>query len=107
MPDFVPYLRRPFTVNAVQITDENIHEIVGIIGGVVRQKKEDDGSSTLYIRVDRRVIPNIFKAYVGFWVTQLGSQYQCYSDKAFHSNFAAMTKDAKALMTKVGVTYED
>ena len=50
------YVRKPFVVEAVEITDQNIHEVAKYIGDI---KEKDDG--TPYILVDRRLVPNVFK----------------------------------------------
>ncbi len=52
--EFTTFVRKPFTVDAVEVTEENIAEIAELVG-VLRQK--EDGAP--YIHVDRRLIPNI------------------------------------------------
>lgn len=79
---FVTFVRKPFLVTAVKITDENIDELAGLVGEV---KEKEDG--TKYIALDRRVIPNIRKAYVGWWITKLDDNIRCYSPKVFSNEF--------------------
>ena len=86
--DFNHFVRKPFMVTATQITEANIHEIAALGIGEVKEK---DG--VLYIALDRRVIPNIRKAYVGWWVTKLDDNIRCYSQKVFENEFVQYAEE--------------
>lgn len=81
---FNTYTRKPFTVEAVEITEENIENVAKLIGveGEVRDK---DGAK--YITVDKRIVPNIHRAFVGWWLTRMGDNLRCYSPKIFTDQF--------------------
>lgn len=83
--EFHTYHRNPFTVKAVLITKENIEEIALLIGEL--RKKGDDP----YIALNRRIIPHITRAYVGWWLTKVEDNYRCYSPKAFNEQFSLET----------------
>lgn len=85
--NFTTYIRKPFEVEAVQITEENIQEIADLIG-VVRTVKTDSGVKR-YIAIDRLIIPNVHKAVVGSWLTKMGPEerYHCYADRVFKRMF--------------------
>ncbi len=51
------YVRKPFLVDAVEITDENISELAGFVGTL---QNKDDG--TIYIQVDRPITLDICRA---------------------------------------------
>jgi hypothetical protein len=76
------FVRKPFTVEAIEITTDNIEEIAKHVGDL-RQK--DDG--TPFILVDRRLVPNVYKVYPGFWMTKMGENVRCYSRKIFSEQF--------------------
>lgn len=83
--EFTQYIRQPFTVEAVQITAENLEEVAKLVGEVrtdVRNKKE-----TTYIALDRRIVPNVSRAYLGWYLTRLEDNYRCYSAKVFREQF--------------------
>lgn len=80
--EFTNYVRKPFTVEAVEVTKENIGEVAELIGTL---RAKDDG--TPYIQVDRRLVPNVFRVYVGFWVTRMGDNLRCYSKRIFTDQF--------------------
>lgn len=86
--EFNTFVRKPFTVEAVEVTKDNIEDIAPFVG-TLRQK--DDG--TPYIQVDRRLVPNIFRVYPGFWMTKMGDNIRCYSAKIFKEQF--VQNDAK------------
>lgn len=84
---FDKFIRRPFAVEATQITSENIDELATILG----ELKEKDGEK--WISIDRRIVPNIRKAYIGWWITKLDDNYRAYSPKIFEKEFMEHTPD--------------
>lgn len=80
--EFTTYVRKPFVVQAVEVTAENINEVAKYIGDV---REREDG--TQYILVDRRLVPNVFKVYPGFFMTKMGENIRCYSRKIFREQF--------------------
>lgn len=84
---FSNYVRKPFLVEAVQVTPENIDELAAVLG----ELKEKDGEK--WILIDRRIVPNIKKAYVGWWVTKLDDNLRCYSPKVFDKEFTNYDRD--------------
>lgn len=82
MAEFNTYQRKPFVVEAVQITAENIEELAPMIGDY---RKLEDG--TPYILVDSRLVPNLHRAYIGYWITKMGDNFRCYVQKIFEDQF--------------------
>lgn len=82
MTDFKEYVRKPFVVQAIEITAENIEELAAHIGTI---SEKADG--TKYIQVDRLRIPNIERVYIGFYMTKMGRNIRCYSNRAFTMQF--------------------
>lgn len=80
--EFNTFVRKPFTVEAVEVTAENIAEVAKYVGDL---REEDDG--TQYILVDRRLVPNIARVYAGFYMTKMGKNVRCYSRKIFNDQF--------------------
>lgn len=87
--DYTTFVRKPFTVEAVQVTPENIAEIAEFVGELAT--REEDG--TVYIKVNKKKIPNVFQVFVGYWVTKMGSNIRCYSPKVFAQQFTENTED--------------
>lgn len=84
--DFKEFTRKPFDVEAVEITEENFDEIFALIG---REIKEEGDKK--WIIVERRVLPNINKVTVGWWLTKMGeNNFRCYSPKAFSDQFESL-----------------
>jgi uncharacterized protein with HEPN domain len=85
---FSTFVRKPFIVEAIQVTTENIGELAELVG-VLREK--DNG--TPYIQVDRRLVPNIYRVYPGFWMTKMGDNIRCYSKRIFMDQFIEATEE--------------
>lgn len=79
---FTTYQRKPFQVEAVLITDENIEQLSTQIGEL---KVKPDG--TKYIQVNRRLVPSVFRVYTGWWMTKMGDNIRCYSPAVFEEQF--------------------
>lgn len=86
--EFQPYVRKPFVVEAVEVTVDNIGEIAKYVGEL---RTKDDG--TPWIFVDRRLVPNIFRVYPGFFMTRMGDHIRCYSRKVFFDQFTVNTSE--------------
>lgn len=82
--EFTTFVRKPFIVEAVEITTDNIEEIAKLVGTL---KSEGDKP---YIQVDRRLVPNVYKVHPGFWMTRMGDNIRCYSDHIFKAQFIEM-----------------
>lgn len=85
--DFSTYVRKPFTVQAVLITEDNIDEVAKDVGDI----RYEDGVK--YILVDRRLVRDVARVYVGFYMTRMGRNVRCYSKKAFHDQFIEPTTE--------------
>lgn len=81
---FDTYVRKPFVVEAVEVTVDNIDEIAKDVGDV--EFKED---GTPFIKVNRRLVPNVFRVYPGFFMTRMGDHIRCYNRKLFFEQFVA------------------
>jgi len=82
------FVRKPFKVRATLVTPENMEELSKHIGEV---RTNDEGEK--YIFVDKRLVPNVNRVFVGFWVTQFGDNVRCFSDKSFRKQFTEYTED--------------
>lgn len=86
--EFTTFVRKPFTVEAVEVTLENMEELAPLIGAVA---ETDDGKK--FILVNKRLVPNVYRVWPGFWVTKMGDNIHCYSKKVFNKQFAAADQD--------------
>lgn len=85
--EFTEHIRRPFKVEAVQITKENIAEVASMIGELKTKNGEP------YILLDKRIVPSMNRAYVGWWVTRFNDNLRCYSNKIFAEQFMPNSPD--------------
>lgn len=104
------YTRKPFEVEAVQVTKENFEEVAAWCGGTIvtsRSPKSNEGlfedATESYIKVDvaRPLNERQTKAYVGDWLLSAARGFKVYADGPFCRNFTKVTtKDTpQELMT--------
>jgi hypothetical protein len=87
---FMTFVRKPFVVDAIEVTDDNIAEVAKYVGDL---REDDDG--TVYILVDRRLVPNVARVFPGFFMTKMGKNVRCYSRKIFKDQFIIQTAEIK------------
>lgn len=95
--EYEDFVRKPFTVKAVEITIENIAEIAQDLGVV--KYKEDDG--TPYIAVKKGAVPNVSKVYPGWYMTKMGKRTHCYAPNVFFEQFEEMSTDWEGYFNSV------
>jgi hypothetical protein len=84
---FKQFVRRPFVVEAIQITEENIHELSEFIGELVQNEGQDP-----YIQVDRAKVRNRSKVRIGHWMTRKDGVIHCYGPDPFMRQFAGTSE---------------
>lgn len=86
--EFAEFIRQPFKVEAVQITEENMEAICSLIGTDIVER-----GGKRHIRIDRKIVPLGTKAEVGSWVTRMGNKLRHYPDRIFKQQFVPMTSE--------------
>lgn len=86
--ELTTFVRKPFVVKAMEVTKENLPDLAKDIG-----KLREDDKGNAYIHVDRRIVPNVFRVYPGYWVTYMGDNIRCYSKKVFREQFMETTPE--------------
>lgn len=84
MLETTKYIRKPFEIDAVQVTTDNIAEVAKWVDGEIRS---DDLGQYVKVRVHRPLNDRQTKAYVGDHVLYAGTGYKVYTDKAFKNSF--------------------
>lgn len=79
------YVRKPFYIDAVQVTESNIGEIAAWCDGEVRSDSDD--KKYVKVRVHRPLNPRQTQAFVGDWVLYAGTGFKVYTPKAFSASF--------------------
>lgn len=98
------FVRKPFYIDAVQVTEENMESVAAWCQGEVKTVKDAKGKVTdLYVkvRVHRPLNERQTKAYIGDHVLYAGSGYKVYTAKAFSSSFEPVEGKAKDQMIAV------
>lgn len=87
------YVRKPFEVEAVQVTEENIEEVKDWCQGTLLV--EDNNRKFIKVRVARALNERQTKAYPGDWVLYAGTGFKVYTTKAFQKTFDKLDGEAK------------
>jgi hypothetical protein len=85
------YIRKPFTIEAVQVATSNMYDIANWCGGHL-------DAGTIKVPVKRPLSPKQTIANVGDWVLKSDSGFKVYTDEAFKRNFD-LIEDVNLTMT--------
>jgi hypothetical protein len=78
------YTSKPYPVEAVRVTDENLQSISIWAGGRIDTL---NGKSYIHVNVENPLRPRQTQAFVGDWVLKTRNGFKVYLDKAFHNSF--------------------
>jgi len=82
------FVRKPFYVDAVQVTSENMEEVARWCNADIR---EDEKGRYIKVRVFKPANEKQTRAYVGYWVLYAGTGYKVYNNNAFEICFEPVT----------------
>lgn len=84
------YRRKPFHIEAVQVTERNLHEVAHWCGGEVKTEPTLVGEGTeeyIFVEVVRPLNIRQKKAYPGDWVLKSKTGFKIYMNSAFDDCF--------------------
>lgn len=94
------FQRKPFEVEAVQVTEENFEDVAAWCGGSIVTVQETHQPTLLthpkrYIQVHvaRPLSKRQTEAYVGDWILYASKGYKVYSSRPFLKNFEEKTEE--------------
>lgn len=86
--DTTKYIRKPFEVDAVKVTEDNLLEVAEWCQGEVVTEGD---AQYVKVRVARVLNERQTKAFIGDWVLYAGTGYKVYTAKAFSKSFEQIT----------------
>jgi hypothetical protein len=82
------YVRKPFAVGAIRVTEANFDEVVELTGGHVQHGLKNS-RPVKFIEVPVKKVLDVKQkhAYVGDWVLQYQGGWKVYTHRAFRDSF--------------------
>lgn len=90
--DIQKFERLPFTVEAVEVTAENINQVARWCRGKVLTEPGRARKKYILVEVKRALNDRQTQAYVGDYVLKAGSGFKIYTPKAFETSFRKKTE---------------
>lgn len=78
------YFRKPFEIEAVQVTEENMPMVGDWCRGVIKRL---NGLHYIHVKTSRPMNARQTRAYPGDWVLRTAHGFKVYQDKPFHATF--------------------
>jgi hypothetical protein len=88
------FARKPFYVDAVRVSENNIAEVAEWCKGTI--KTTEEGAQFIEVEVYRPINDRQTQAHIGDWVLYAGNGFKVYTPKAFDKSFErvkTLTKD--------------
>lgn len=95
------FARKPFYVDAVRVSEENIEEVAAWCQGEVLTDAEE--GRYIKVRVHRPQTDRQTKAFIGDWVLYSGTGFKVYTPKAFDKSFEKVKTLTKAQADEAGI----
>lgn len=89
------FVRKPFVIEAVEVTAENINEVAEWCSGEVRGGTVVGGEEKhVKVKVQHPLNERQTKAFVRDWVLKAGAGFKVYTPKAFANSFDRLNLNA-------------
>src|SRR4051812_31143231 len=85
--------RLPFTIEAVEVTEENIRDVAKWCGGQVRTSGKQGIHKYIKVDVKHALNDRQTMANAGDWVLRAGSGFKVYTPRAFTTMFRRKVED--------------
>lgn len=95
------YVRKPFEIDAVKVTDENIKEVAEWCNGDIRSAVMNTGEAEqpyIKVRVHNPIGERQTKAFVGDWVLYANNGFKVYMNKAFNRAFNKVENPSQQIL---------
>ena len=80
------FVRKPFHIEAIQVTIENMAEVANWCGGEVR-RQGPRAARYIQVPVVRTFNDRQSMAFTGDWVTKSGNKFKVYTDSSLKATF--------------------
>lgn len=94
--EILKFVRKPFEVDGVRVTDENLYDVAKWCNGEVREGTLKPGGRPqkyVHVRVLLPIKERHTKAFAGDYILYAGTGYKVYTAKAFADNFEEKVED--------------
>ena len=95
------FARKPFYVDAVRVSEENIERVAQWCNG---ELLTDEEGPHIKVKVHRPLTDRQTKAYIGDWILFAGTGFKVYTPKAFDKSFEKVKTLTKAQADEAGIT---
>lgn len=90
------FQRKPFQVEAIQVTEENLTQVAEWCQGTLETEGDLPGMKQLIrVKVKHPLNARQTKAYVGDWVLKAGEGFKVYNQVAFDKSFEPTTAQSR------------
>jgi len=102
------FVRKPFPIDAVRVTAENMTEVAKWCDGEVKYEptSKDDGAWFISVKVVNPINSRQTQAFIGDWVLY-SKGWKVYFDGAFRNNFDPMPEEDLEMIAAVAIVKAD
>lgn len=86
------FARKPFAVEAVQVTEENMEEVAAWCSGEIRGGS-NPSNAYIKVKIYHAINKRQTQAFVGDWVLRMGKGFKVYLEGAMDKTFTPVRDD--------------
>lgn len=86
----IRFARKPFEVDAVRVTEENMADVAKWCGGEIQThivKKTNEPEAFVKVNVERALNEKQTRAFIGDWVLKGSTGFKVYTNRAMENSF--------------------
>ena len=88
------YIRKPFFIDAIRVTEDNFDKVAKWCGGTVKtEKRGKKDVKFIEVPVSRPMNDRQAKAFIGDWVLFSNGSWKVYTNQAFENSFELYMHD--------------
>lgn len=95
------YERLPFTIQAVEVTADNMKAVAKWCGGQIRTSGKRGIQKYIKVDVKRALNDRQTMAYIGDYVLKAGSGFKIYTPRAFSESFRKVVEDMLSVTNRM------
>lgn len=107
MLSLTKFVRKPFYVDAIRVTNENFEEVAQWCEGEIMIKDDEsspnNGKRFIKVKTLHPMTPRQTEAYVGDYILYASSNFKVYPTKSFEKSFEKVKTLTKAQADQAGI----
>lgn len=101
------YIRKPFEVDAIRVTEENFDQVASWCDGKIGSDSERGNRKCIHVAVAHALNERQSRAFVGDWVLKASAGFKVYTNSAFEKTFDKLSDEPGKVVNNITILTGD